>query len=132
MRLVLVMVTAFGLMGCATLFGEKNRSIKVETEPTGADVFLNGLAKGKSPATVTIEDMLAGNVIEVRKSGYEGVSEIVSTSIQPMAFLNLLQLQACIIGWGVDLLSGDIYKIDSQQMHFNLVKAAPSPGAAGT
>lgn len=106
------------LSGCATLFGDKDKHIRVESNPPGANVFLNGMPYGKTPTVVTITNMLGSNLLTFRMDGYDEISRPVMTSIQPIAFLNLVN----IVCWGIDFATGNIYRLDNKMIMVDLDK----------
>lgn len=40
--LFLIPVTLLGVLGCATMFGEKNKTVRVISNPSAADIKING------------------------------------------------------------------------------------------
>lgn len=121
---VLVMILAFsGLStGCATLFGTDDKMVQVASNPTGAQVFVNGQPYGRTPTSVQIADLLDDNYITFKLKGYDDVTRPIMTSIQPVAFLNLLN----IICWGIDVVSGKVMKLDTKFITVDL-----TPKSAG-
>lgn len=104
------------LTSCATLFGDKDRVVRVDSEPRGATVRLNGMPYGKTPASIEISSMLGSNTIEISKEGYETIVFPVKTSVQPIAFLNLLNL----LCWGIDLATGNVMRLDTKSISVDL------------
>lgn len=117
-KVVVLFVALFGILGCATMFGDKERTVMVESTPPGAKVLLNGLPYGKTPTTIQITNMLSSNSITLKLDGYDEITRNVSTSIQPVAFLNLIN----IVCWGVDLATGNVMKIDTRVISVDLDK----------
>lgn len=115
-NILVVLVSMFVLSGCATLFGDKNRVVRVESEPAGAEVYLNGAKYGRTPTTLTIQSTTANNIVTIKKTGYEEINRPVLTSLQPVAILNLLN----IVCWGVDFVTGNIYRIDNPVISVDL------------
>ena len=110
------MVCSLFLSSCATLFGDKNRTVTVSTNPAGARVYLNGAPVGKSPAQVVIASTLSSNVITVKAKGYDTITYPITTSIQPVAFLNILNL----VCWGIDFATGNVMRLDTNYISLDL------------
>ncbi len=107
--------------------------LKVITTPFEADVFIDGLLKGKTPAV--IKDLKAGKYrLEVKKSGYYSISESVTVKANgtsshainlvshASAKLQLRQVKTKKSVWLISglLLSGaGVYYKYSAEKHFN-------------
>lgn len=119
MQTLLCISASLFLTSCATLFGDKDKSVRVSTKPPGAKVYLNGAPVGKTPATIQINSTLSANMLLIKKKGYDDVTVPVTTSVQPVAFLNLLN----VLCWGIDLATGNVMKIDSKYIQLDLSKS---------
>jgi hypothetical protein len=122
MSRALALVTALSMTGCATMFGDKDRLVRVESKPPGAKVLLNGMPYGKTPTTIQISSMLSSNLVTVKKEGYEDLTIPIQSSLQGIAFLNLFN----IICWGIDFATGNVYRIDTKVIDADLEKEAGS------
>ena len=51
-----ILILCFGLLfvGCATLFDQKEQSITINSDPQGADVYIDGIKEGQTPMTFKI------------------------------------------------------------------------------
>lgn len=114
----LVILIALASASCATLFGDKDRLVRVDSRPSGASVRLNGMPVGRTPATVEITSMTGNNTIEISEKGYESIVVPVKTSVQPIAFLNLLN----ILCWGIDFATGNVMRLDTKSISVDLEK----------
>jgi hypothetical protein len=119
MPIFLFLSASLFLTSCATLFGDKDKSVRVSTKPSGAKVYLNGAPVGTTPATIQIASTLSANMILIKKRGYEDITVPIITSVQPVAFLNLLNL----LCWGIDLATGNVMRIDSKYIQLDLSKS---------
>lgn len=113
-----LLIYSLFLSSCATLFGDKNKTVTVSTNPAGAKVYLNGAPVGKSPAQVRIASTLSSNVITVKAKGYNTITYPITTSVQPVAFLNLLN----VLCWGIDFATGNVMKLDTNYISLDLDK----------
>lgn len=115
-------VGAVVLTGCASMFGDNSRQVTVKSEPVGAQVFVNGMSVGSTPAIVTLPTYIYGSqLITLRKPGYQDISINVNSKFQMVGLWNLLN------GWGfiIDAADGNLVKIDPAQLNVetNLSKA---------
>jgi len=53
---------------CALMMNDKNDQISINSEPSGADIFIEGRSYGKTPATITVEAKNSTAVLT--KEGY--------------------------------------------------------------
>jgi len=105
--------------GCATMFGDNNRAIAVNSVPQGALVYLNNEPVGTTPITLNIASIY-NNSVMFKKPGYLTTSQPVATEFQSVGLLNILFPP----GFIVDAISGDMFKVSSKTLTANLVKAA--------
>ncbi len=66
------------LAGCATLFKSKNAVVKLDSDPQGAVVYINGNRMGRTPLPLKMshKDPLT---ITFKKEGYEDKTYIINT-----------------------------------------------------
>ena len=53
---------------CAMLFGDKTDQVSIGSSPSGADIFIDGINYGRTPATITIE--AKNSTVVLTKEGY--------------------------------------------------------------
>lgn len=106
-----LIVTAFAMSGCATLFTGSSDNIVFESEPAGAEILIDGLVVGRTPATVSVKRPgLGDKMVTLRMDGYSPVTFTLSKSFNTVAILNL----ASVVGWGIDILTGSVMRYDKQ------------------
>lgn len=64
MKLLIGIILSLSCVGCNTVFRGTTQEIAVRTSPPNAKVFVDGIEKGETPLTVTIEK--TGNPMEFR------------------------------------------------------------------
>ncbi len=113
---------ALFLSGCATIFGENGKTIQVHSQPENAQVLINNMPVGTTPALVTIPSTWSASTLTFRKKGYADQYAQVNTSFQTVGLLNIFFWP----GFIVDAVSGDMMKIspDSRATYVNLSKPA--------
>lgn len=106
---------------CATMFGDNNRAVRVKTNVEGATVKLNGNPHGNAPTEVYVNGMgtLSDQVVTVEKEGYTANSQQIRKSFQPTFILNIFN---GFIGILVDVLTGNINKVETKEVNIHLEK----------
>ena len=77
---LLSLVTCLMLTSCATLFGPKNHSLAISSQPPQAEIYVNGFKMGTTPAEIALKADKS-YTIEIRREGYESVTRIVNTKV---------------------------------------------------
>jgi hypothetical protein len=113
---VLGFVTLASTTGCASILGRKLHGVVVESEPPGADVYVNGMRMGRTPMTLELKADKAYN-IEFRKSGYEPVTRFVNTRI--VGGWIMLDVATGVLPLVFDAATGAWNQLD--QKHINVV-----------
>lgn len=110
MRLLAPVLLLLWLTGCATLFTGTKDNVTFNTKPEGAQVLINGIPRGFTPATIQIErpGFGATNLVVIKKEGYKDISFAITKSFNAISIINL----ALIFGWAIDAVSGSIMKND--------------------
>ena len=122
--LMMVVFTAFIFTSCATILSGTSDEINFTSDPKGADIMLDGLKVGKTPATVSIKRPGFGNKeITLKLDGYEDRTFMLQKGFNTMAICNL----ASWPGWIIDVVTGTImkysktnYSVDLDPKAFNL------------
>lgn len=119
-KLAFGFVLLFALAGCATIFGDKDRAVKVNSYPSGAKIYVNNGYMGTTPTTLTLSDIWSSNLITVKAPGYEPATRNITPAFQPVGFLNILFWP----GFIVDAATGNMMKIpnDAKNITFTLDK----------
>src|SRR5690348_1570916 len=73
MRLMGLVVSAISLTGCAAIFGSKQKMFDLRSNPSGAEVFLDGARLGTTPFKVNLSDQKEHTFV-FRKDGYKEVT----------------------------------------------------------
>ncbi|WP_158409069.1 PEGA domain-containing protein [Candidatus Francisella endociliophora] len=114
-----VMLISLMLTSCASMYGDNDRNITVNSIPSGATVKLNGTPAGITPATFKIDGNNIWNPnITISKKGYKTESFKVTTSFQSGGLWNILT----IWGFAIDAATGDMMKIDNKNITVTLTK----------
>ena len=73
-------VMVLSLIGCATLFKEKNKTVSFDLDPQGATVYIDGNRMGTTPMPLNLSNKKALTVT-FKKEGYEDKTYIINTKI---------------------------------------------------
>lgn len=87
--------------------------------PPGADIEVDGISAGVTPAAVRLKKGFTAQTVSLKKEGYEPKFIQPATTFNPVAVLNLFG----IIGWAVDAATGAMMKYDPKVID---VKLTPS------
>jgi hypothetical protein len=134
--LLIVCAGALGLGGCASIVSRVHYPVSIQSTPPGASVTIKNkhndvIHHATTPAVIKLR---AGGVctrasytILIKKDGYEPEIKTVKSCVDVCilgnaAFLPLFG--AGVLGFGVDALTGAMWKIDSPPLHARL---APIP-----
>jgi len=118
-KVVLMMIafTAFVFTSCATILSGTSDEITFNSDPGGADIMLDGLKLGKTPATVSIKRPWFGNKeITLKLDGYEDRTFMLQKEFNTMAICNL----ASWPGWIIDVVTGTIMKYSKTNYNLDL------------
>ncbi|MBH0178002.1 MAG: PEGA domain-containing protein [Nitrospira sp.] len=66
---ILMLVPLMLAFGCATIVVGDKQSLTFDSEPAGAQIFINGVSMGLTPATITIQKRNYENATVVFKKG---------------------------------------------------------------
>lgn len=146
--IVLAMAAAATLTmsGCATIVNGRQQHVLVTSQPSGADVLLNGESVGTTPATVRMRRRGPAE-LELRKAGFATEAVSVPRRVSRWVAVNLIyfnplaaqgmnsvgQWFAWATGWfsailAVDLLSGGAYvRPPVVNVELSPLEEAPTP-----
>lgn len=77
---ILIAICSWSMIGCATLFKQKTRVVDFDSDPKGADVYINGSRMGKTPVPLQLSN-LKGVTVTFKKDGYEDKTYLINTKV---------------------------------------------------
>ena len=77
----LVMAVALLASGCATIFKGQKEDVVVNTEPPGAEVYLDGQPHCKTPCTIPEVSTRRSHQIKVVKPGYQSLQAYLNRKV---------------------------------------------------
>jgi len=127
LSMTLVTTLFASLPGCATLFAGGPDRIQVASAPPGAKVFLDNQEVGATPMVVTLDRERSGGNIRLEAPGYQPATFQRVKSVQGVFWLNLC---AGLLGFIVDLATGDYKAFDTSAINVSLIPAQGAPEMA--
>jgi len=109
MKRIICVICMFALLNisCATVFKGSNSKIDVNSEPTGAEVKVNGFSHGKTPMTLTLESKKTYQ-LELTKEGYKAAFFSISHHVQGGWIV--LDILFGLVGVIIDAVTGAWYE----------------------
>lgn len=105
------------ICSCATLYGQNNREITINSVPQGAKVYLNGVEYAKTPASIVLPSVGFRSVkLILKKPGYKDATVLVETEFQNVGYWNLIVFPSFLF----DLGTGYMFKIKPGYYLFNI------------
>jgi len=112
--------TVFSLLflfsGCATIFEGEFRDVKVNSEPAGAKIFINGEYYSSTPLKIELRPNKT-YIIEYRKKGYKTITRRIKNQIG-VGWV-ILDVVCGVIPVFVDAVTGAWYSLE--QVYINEV-----------
>ena len=107
------------LSNCATIIHGTRQDIAFSSYPTGAEVSINGINRGRTPVTINLERNMNYS-IKVQLEEYIPYEIYIVRQVDAWIAGNIIF--GGIIGLAVDAISGAMYKLSPEQVHAELRK----------
>jgi PEGA domain len=104
--------------GCASIIKGTTQPIPIASDPSGADILLDGKAMGQTPKTLALKRK-GTYVITIQKPGFEQQSVPIVRNIGGAVWGNAIA--GGLIGWGVDAASGAQYNLSPESVSVKLL-----------
>ena len=99
--------------GCATIFKGTGQDVTFTSNPKGAEIYVRGQFIGRTPITARVGHGL-NKVVEARMPGRAPKQDVLTTSFSGLSLL-LFPLS-----FGYDAITGSIFTLDENSLHFEL------------
>lgn len=103
LRLLALVIFFFFSTGCATVIKGTSQSVPISSDPSGADIFVDSVLVGTTPADVELKRK-RDHLIVIEKKDYAPMSVAVVKNVGGAVWGNIVS--GGLIGWGVDAASG--------------------------
>lgn len=116
-KLSTAMLALFIATGCASVFKGTSQTLTFSSDPSGAEVLIDGRSQGKTPLSIRLKKNKYETVL-IRKKGYNSISRPLDKSYDAVALVNIF--------WDLsttDLITGAVYEYEPTSYHFALEKS---------
>lgn len=121
MRLYNALFTLFlliALNGCATIIHGTTQDIDIKTDPTGADLLVDGQLHYKSPAVITMKRK-DDHTLEISQEGYKKETVEIKGALSWAVAGDFLAGGA--IGYGIDAATGAQRRLEPESVNVRLL-----------
>jgi PEGA domain-containing protein len=118
LELALIVAITGLTQGCATVIKGSSQSIPVSSDPSAADILLDGKLVGQTPKTLALKRE-SNYLITIQMAGFEQQSVPIVKNIGGAVWGNVLA--GGLVGWGVDAASGAQYNLLPASVSVKLV-----------
>lgn len=115
--------------GCATILHGTGQEIPVSSDPSGAQVSVDGMPMCKTPCSPNLKRK-HDHILTLKKDGYKQEDVTIMHVLSGAVAGNILA--GGLIGWGVDAASGAQYRLVPKTLHVDLTPAEEGAGGAET
>ena len=113
--------TVYSVTGCATVFKGATDTVNFASEPTEADLYVNGTNLGKTPLQLELKSKSKDtHTCEFKKQGYETKAVILYSSVGAGWVILDIVFLLLFIPIIVDAASGNWFEIDQNYVKVNL------------
>lgn len=117
---IMILLTSFGVMGCATLFKGGTEKVSFQTIiPRNAKVYVNGSFMGNTPLQLNLNSKV-NYTIEFKAEGYESKTVLVNTNIG--AGWVILDILGGLLPVVIDAATGNWATLDQTSINAALEK----------
>ena len=121
---IIIFIIVFQLVGCATLFKGTNSHLGMHSNPTGAEVYINGKYVGKTPLSLKLSSKTS-YAIEFKMEGYKSITRNVTNKVG--AGWVILDVLGGLVPIIIDAVTGAWYDLSEKNVDVNLDKIFPRP-----
>jgi len=124
---LLIIVALVLSSGCATIIHGTTQDIAITTDPSGAELNVDGQERYKSPAKINMKRK-DDHIVEVTMDGYQKETVNIKSVVSGAVAGNIIA--GGLIGWGVDAASGGQYRLVPENIDLRL-RTVAQPVATG-
>ena len=116
-RIVMIVMAAGVVAGCATLFNSGTKSVAMSSNPSAAQVWIDNVNRGATPITLELNNHQSHTVV-FRKEGYQDVACELTASVG--AGWVILDILGGLLPVIIDAATGEWKGIDQGTCDVNL------------
>jgi hypothetical protein len=106
------------LTSCAGVIKGTDQTVTFTSEPTAANVLIDGQDRGKTPLTLKLKKNAYSSIM-IKKDGYRTITRPLEKKYDSTALLNIIWDSST-----TDMISGAAYEYEPNSYHFELEKQA--------
>ncbi len=108
-QIISILGIMVGITSCASMFGDNTRQVAVNSQPSGATIYMDGKSYGTTPANITLPNYIyGGKTVTLKQAGYADQELQINTAFQNAGLWNILNLP---IGFIIDGADSNMVKI---------------------
>ena len=115
-RLFILSAAMLILSGCATIFTGTEDMIYFDTNPQGAEIFIDGLKVCVTPCSSLVKRSLSDKQFEVKLDEYETRVITLDREFNTVSIINL----GFVFGWAIDAATGSLMRYDRKGYDLDL------------
>jgi hypothetical protein len=116
--LFLALTITFLMSSCAIILTGTRDTIRFDSNPKGAIVYLDGLEVCKTPCSTLVKRSISEKFAEIKLDEYETRVITLDRKFNAVSIINLTG----ILGWGIDAATGALMKYDRKSYDIKLDK----------
>lgn len=113
-----ILLCIIPLTGCVAMLGKNNTNVTINSEPSDAEIRVDGVFVGKTPSVVPLSNDKP-HIITLEKEGYEKEAVNLGNEVNP----GLIVLETVLtggIGLVVDSISGSFHQLEKDKISVQL------------
>jgi hypothetical protein len=115
--IALLGIAGQGLSGCATIIDGTRQKVSFSSNPSSAEVVVDGRSIGKTPLTEDLSKKET-HTVRISLSGYHPYEMTIIKKVNSWVWGNIVL--GGLIGLGVDALTGGLYELTPTQVNADL------------
>jgi hypothetical protein len=121
----LLLAASAGLTGCGALFNSGPAHVAFQSNPAGAEVWINGTNRGVTPITLDLAKK-ENYTVTFRKAGFQDATVALSHKVG--AGWVILDVLGGVLPVVIDAATGSWYSLTSNNVNVNLTQATAMHG----
>ena len=107
------------LVSCATIFTGTTQKVEFTSEPEGAEIIIDGIEMGVTPATVEVKKpaMMEDRRVTLKLDGYADRTFVLQKDFQMVSILNVF---TGAVGFAIDIITGAIFSYSPETYNMKL------------
>lgn len=126
LRVIIIAIIVCTMSACATIFAKDTRSIMITSNPSGAEIHIDGRAHGTTPTRIKVNDHERLEVTIV-KQGFKPGGCYINTSVEAVWIVVDVLLIYTVVPIVVDLITGEWSSLNSAYCTVQLAPVAEHP-----